>query len=171
MCDIAAAPVSSQAARRAPTQTDSAAAGIPRNQRVEVTPSRINPPSSQRNVSSAQSPEGQGAAVIHHLPRELCRSDRFPSSETATIPAPFIAAISAMASPLLPPRRRQSATHGRCRDFRSIENERVTEALSFTGFVFAMQHTAVNPRARARVPVSMVSKIPAPVRADAREDQ
>src|SRR6266850_3460282 len=84
----------------------------------------------------------------------------FPSSETATIPASFIAAISAIASPLLPT---DAAPIGHTRTLppafaRSTMN-RVTEALSFTGFVFGMQQTAVNPpRAAARVPVSMVSE-------------
>ena len=84
----------------------------------------------------------------------------FPSSETATIPASFIAPISAIASPLLPT---DAAPIGQTRTFppafaRSRMN-RVTEALSFTGFVFGMQQTAVKPpRAAARVPVSMVSE-------------
>src|SRR5467141_1791253 len=84
----------------------------------------------------------------------------FPSSETPTIPASFMAAISAIASPLLPT---DAAPIGHTRTLpatfaRSTMN-RVTEALSFTGFVFGMQQTAVNPpRAAARVPVSMVSE-------------
>src|SRR5258708_7232297 len=84
----------------------------------------------------------------------------FPSSETATIPASFMAAISAIASPLLPT---DAAPIGHTRTlpatFARSRINRVTEALSFTGLVFGMQQTAVNPpRAAARVPVSMVSE-------------
>jgi len=84
----------------------------------------------------------------------------FPSSETPTIPASFMAAISAIASPLLPT---DAAPIGHTRTlpatFARSRMNRVTEALSFTGFVFGMQQTAVNPpRAAARVPVSMVSE-------------
>src|SRR5712664_2584035 len=84
----------------------------------------------------------------------------FPSSDTATIPASFIAAISAIASPLLPT---DAAPIGHTRTlpptFARSKINRVTDALSFTGFVFGMQQTAVNPpRAAARVPVSMVSE-------------
>ena len=40
---------------------------------------------------------------------------------------------------------------------------RVTLALSFTGFVFGMQQTAVNPpRAAERVPVAIVSEFSCP---------
>src|ERR1700674_1189680 len=83
-----------------------------------------------------------------------------PSSDTATIPASFIAAISAMFSPLLPT---DAAPIGHTRtlpvDFARSTINLVTEALSFTGFVFGMQHTAVKPpRAAARVPVSMLSE-------------
>src|SRR5277367_4217539 len=84
-----------------------------------------------------------------------------PSSLTATIPASFIAAISARASPLLPT---EAAPIGQTRTLPAAAArstmERVTEALSFTGCVFGMQQTAVNPpRAAERVPVSMVSDI------------
>src|ERR1700688_3717896 len=83
-----------------------------------------------------------------------------PSSDTATMPACFIAAISAMFSPLLPT---DAAPIGHTRtlpvDFARSTINLVTEALSFTGFVFGMQHTAVKPpRAAARVPVSMLSE-------------
>src|ERR1700730_896892 len=83
-----------------------------------------------------------------------------PSSDTATIPASFIAAISAMFSPLLPT---DAAPIGHTRtlpvDFARSTINRVTEALSFTGLVLGMQHTAVKPpRAAARVPVSMLSE-------------
>ena len=82
-----------------------------------------------------------------------------PSSLTATIPAFFIAAISASASPLLPT---EAAPMGQTRTAAEAAARstmpRVTEALSFTGCVFGMQQTAVNPpRAAARVPVSIVS--------------
>src|SRR5258708_7744249 len=84
----------------------------------------------------------------------------FPSSLTATIPACCIAAISAIASPLLPA---LAAPMGQTRTlahvFARSRMNRVTLALSFTGFVFGMQQTAVNPpRAAAFVPVSMVSE-------------
>src|ERR1700719_518622 len=83
-----------------------------------------------------------------------------PSSDTATIPASFIAAISAMFSPLLPT---DAAPIGQTRtlpvDLARSTINRVTEALSFTGLVLGMQHTAVKPpRAAARVPVSMLSE-------------
>src|ERR1700722_2170096 len=85
----------------------------------------------------------------------------FPSSLTATMPASFIAAISASASPLLPT---EAAPMGQTRTpFAAAARStipRVMEALSFTGWVFGMQQTAVNPpRAAERVPVSMVSDI------------
>src|SRR6266568_4896263 len=83
----------------------------------------------------------------------------FPSSDTATMPASFIPAISEMASPLL---SIDAAPIGHTRTlpmaFARSRMNRVTEALSFTGFVFGMQQTAVKPpRAAARVPVSIVS--------------
>src|SRR5579864_6573834 len=84
----------------------------------------------------------------------------FPSSETATIPASRIAAISEMSSPLLP---MLAAPIGQTRTWpctlaRSTM-KRVIEALSLTGRVLGMQQTAVNPpRAAALVPVSMVSE-------------
>ncbi len=82
-----------------------------------------------------------------------------PSSLTATMPAFFIAAISARASPLLPI---EAAPMGQTRTAPEAAARstmpRVTDALSFTGCVFGMQQTAVNPpRAAACVPVSMVS--------------
>src|ERR1700676_763951 len=82
-----------------------------------------------------------------------------PSSETATIPACFIAAISESASPLLPS---EAAPIGHTRTLETAaarsRMDRVTDTLSFTGRVLGMGHTAVNPpRAAARVPVSMVS--------------
>src|SRR5215472_5233789 len=83
----------------------------------------------------------------------------FPSSETATMPASFIPAISEIASPLLPT---DAAPIGHTRTLpvalaRSRMN-RVTDALSFMGFVLGMQQTAVKPpRAAACVPVSIVS--------------
>src|SRR5207244_3534666 len=76
----------------------------------------------------------------------------FPSSETATMPASFIPAISAIASPLLPT---EAAPMGHTRTVpvasaRSRTNL-VTAALSFTGFVFGIEHTTVKPpRAAAR---------------------
>src|SRR5579859_3546905 len=84
----------------------------------------------------------------------------FPSSETATMPASFIPAISEIASPLL---SIEAAPIGHTRTlpvaFARSRMNRVTDALSFTGFVFGMQHTAVKPPfAAARVPVSMVSE-------------
>src|SRR5712692_11906245 len=83
-----------------------------------------------------------------------------PSSDTATMPAPFIAAISASASPLLPA---DAAPMGQTRTPEASAARsriaRVTEALSFTGRVLGIGHTAVNPpRAAARVPVSIVSE-------------
>src|SRR6266568_2655437 len=76
------------------------------------------------------------------------------------MPACFIEAISAIASPLL---STEAAPMGHTRTlapaFARSRMKRVTEALSFTGFVFGMQQTAVNPpRAAARVPVSIVSE-------------
>src|SRR5499425_1509597 len=87
-----------------------------------------------------------------------------PSSLTATMPACFIAAISAKASPLLPT---DAAPIGHTRALALVAARstipRVTEARSFTGCVFGMQLTAVNPpRAAARVPVSIVSEISPP---------
>src|SRR5258708_19532531 len=84
----------------------------------------------------------------------------FPSPETATIPASFIAAISAMASPLLPT---EAAPIGHTRTlppaFARSKINRVTDALSFTGLVFGIQQTAVNPPPAApRAPVSLVSQ-------------
>src|ERR1700723_3160973 len=84
-----------------------------------------------------------------------------PSSLTATIPAFFIAAISASASPLLPT---DAAPIGHTRTLATAAARstipRVTDALSFTGCVFGIVQTAVNPpRAAERVPVSMVSDI------------
>ena len=71
-----------------------------------------------------------------------------------------MAAISASASPLLPDRSRADRPHARAAAAAARSRiERVTEALSFTGRVLGMGHTAVNPpRAAARVPVSMVSE-------------
>src|SRR6266571_3664404 len=76
------------------------------------------------------------------------------------MPACFIPAISAIASPLL---STEAAPMGHTRTlapaFARSRMKRVTEALSFTGFVLGMQQTAVNPpRAAARVPVSIVSE-------------
>ena len=84
-----------------------------------------------------------------------------PSSLTATIPASFIAAISARASPLLP---MEAAPMGQTRTLPAAAARstipRVIEALSFTGCVLGMQQTAVKPpRAAERVPVSIVSDI------------
>src|ERR1039458_7263229 len=84
-----------------------------------------------------------------------------PSSLTATMPAAFIADISASASPLLPT---DAAPIGQTRTELAAAARstipRVTDALSFTGCVFGMQQTAVNPpRAAARVPVSLSSSI------------
>src|ERR1700722_10083079 len=84
-----------------------------------------------------------------------------PSSLTATIPASFMAAISARASPLLPT---DAAPMGQTRTLFAAAARstipRVMEALSFTGWVLGMQQTAVKPpRAAERVPVSMVSDI------------
>src|SRR5271154_557464 len=84
-----------------------------------------------------------------------------PSSLTATMPASFMAPISASASPLLPT---DAAPMGQTRTAAEAAARstmpRVTDALSFTGCVFGMQQTAVNPpRAAARVPVSIVSDI------------
>src|SRR5882724_3158592 len=83
-----------------------------------------------------------------------------PSSETATIPACFIAAISDNASPLLPI---EAAPIGHTRTLETAAArsmmDRVTETLSFTGRVLGIGQTAVNPpRAAARVPVSIVSE-------------
>src|ERR1700728_460789 len=88
----------------------------------------------------------------------------FPSSLTATMPADFMAEISASASPLLPI---DAAPIGHTRTAPDAAArstiERVTEALSFTGCVFGMQQTAVNPpRAADFAPVSMVSDISPP---------
>src|SRR5580658_2621906 len=87
-----------------------------------------------------------------------------PSSLTATMPAAFMADISASASPWLPS---DAAPIGQTRTIPAAAArstiERVTEALSFTGCVFGMQQTAVNPpRAADFVPVSMVSDISPP---------
>src|SRR5580658_1330312 len=87
-----------------------------------------------------------------------------PSSLTATMPAAFMADISASASPWLPS---DAAPIGQTRTAPAAAArstiERVTEALSFTGCVFGMQQTAVNPpRAADFVPVSMVSDISPP---------
>src|SRR5579859_595156 len=83
-----------------------------------------------------------------------------PSSETATMPASFIAAISAIASPLLPT---LAAPIGHTRTLAEVltrsRMKRVTLALSLTGLVLGMQQTAVKPpRAAERVPVSIVSE-------------
>src|SRR5260221_642216 len=83
-----------------------------------------------------------------------------PSSETATMPASFIAAISAIASPWLPT---LAAPIGHTRVAPAVRAlskiNRVIDALSCTGLVFGMQHTAVNPpRAADFVPDSMVSE-------------
>src|SRR5271165_733039 len=83
-----------------------------------------------------------------------------PSSETATMPASRMAAMSAMFSPLLP---MLAAPMGQTWTWpwalaRSTM-KRVMEALSLTGLVLGMQQTTVKPpRAAARVPVSMVSE-------------
>src|ERR1700730_150041 len=83
-----------------------------------------------------------------------------PSSETATIPASRIDAMSAMslsalsmlAAPIGHTRTRPCA-------FARSTMKRVIEALSFTGLVLGMQHNAVKPpRAAESVPVSMVSE-------------
>src|SRR5712691_261820 len=76
------------------------------------------------------------------------------------MPASFMAAISAMASPWLPT---LAAPIGHTRvdpTKRALSTiNRVIEALSWTGFVFGMQQTAVKPpRAADFVPVSMVSE-------------
>src|SRR6266404_3921390 len=156
------APVNSASCTSRAAQTDSAAAGIPRNpSRVEVTPSRITAPAASE-TSSACSITGRFSDRQYSI---TCRASLavpigFPSSETPTIPASFIAAISAIASPLLPT---DAAPIGHTRTLpwafvRSTIN-RVTDALSFTGFVFGIQQTAVNPpRAAARVPLSIVSE-------------
>src|SRR6266481_6357518 len=88
----------------------------------------------------------------------------FPSSETATMPASRMAAISAISSPLL---AMLAAPMGQTRTWpwtlaRSTM-KRVIEALSLTGLVLGMQQTAVNPpRAADLVPVSMVSEFSCP---------
>src|SRR6195256_2433223 len=83
-----------------------------------------------------------------------------PSSETATIPACFIAAISESASPLLP---MDAAPIGHTRTLETAAArsriERGTDTLSFSGGGVGIGDTAVNPpRAAARVPVSIVSE-------------
>src|SRR6202049_5034277 len=83
-----------------------------------------------------------------------------PSSLTATMPAFCIAAISESPSPRLPV---DAAPMGQTRVLAAAAArstmERVTDALSFTGRVLGMGHTAVNPpQAAARVPVSIVSE-------------
>src|SRR5438445_4748070 len=156
------APVSSASCTSRATQTDSAAAGIPRKpSRVDVTPSRITAPHASETSSACsitvKSSDRQYSITCR---ASLAVAMGFPSSETATIPASFIPAISAMASPLLPI---EAAPIGHTRTlpvvFARSRMNRVTEALSFTGFVFGMQQTAVKPpRAAALVPVSIVSE-------------
>src|SRR5487761_192020 len=72
----------------------------------------------------------------------------WPSSETATMPACFMAAISAMASPLLPT---LAAPMGQTRTLAVAlarsRMKRVTLALSLTGLVFGMQQTGGEPPA------------------------
>ncbi len=82
-----------------------------------------------------------------------------PSSEMATHPAPTNSPISANSSPLLPlvmaPMGKTCTAPSR--RARSMMKS-VTDWLSLTGVVLAMQHTDVKPpRAAARVPVAMVS--------------
>src|SRR5690349_14870395 len=83
-----------------------------------------------------------------------------PSSETATMPASFMAAISARASPSLATLAAPMGhTWTLAATFARSRMKRVTLALSLTGLVLGMQQTAVNPpRAAASVPVAMVSE-------------
>ena len=144
------------------TASDSVAAGIPRRpSRTDCFPSRITAPANSE-LSSQWSITGKSSARQYSI---TCRKSFAvamgrPSSETATIPACFIAAISASASPLLPIDAAPIG-HTRTGDTAAARSriERVTDALSFTGRVFGIGHTAVNPpRAAARVPVSIVSE-------------
>src|SRR5580693_8781723 len=125
-------------------------------------PSRITPPA-KREGSSQWSITGKSSVLQYSITWRIRRAvaTGLPSSLTATIPASFIAAISARASPLLP---MDTAPIGQTRTLPPAAARstipRVIEALSFTGCVFGMQQTAVKPpRAAARVPVSMVSDI------------
>src|SRR6202790_2246372 len=155
------APVSSASCTSRATHTDSAAAGIPgKPRRVDVTPSRITAPAAS-DTSSECSITGIPSDWQYSI---TCRASfavamGLPSSLTATMPASFMAAISAMASPWLP---MEAAPVGRTRAaaVRALSiMKRVIAALSCTGRVFGMQQTAVNPPfAAARVPVSMVSE-------------
>src|SRR5580704_4539511 len=87
-----------------------------------------------------------------------------PSSLTATMPAFCMAPISERPSPRLPI---DAAPMGQTCVLATEADRsriaRVTEALSLTGRVLGMGHTAVKPpRAAARVPVSMVSELSPP---------
>src|SRR5258708_4020041 len=156
------APVSSVNGTSRATQTDSAAAGIPRNpSRFDVTPSRITAPAASE-TSSECSITGRSSDRQYSITWRVSRAVAigFPSSETATMPASFIAAISAIASPWLPT---LAAPIGHTRVAPAVRAlskiNRVIDALSCTGLVFGMQHTAVNPpRAADFVPDSMVSE-------------
>ena len=82
-----------------------------------------------------------------------------PSSETATIPASFISPISASSVPseFLVTAPIGSTLARPARSACSITN-RVTAALSFTGVVFGIAHTVVNPPATAAAaPLAIVS--------------
>src|SRR5258708_17151566 len=83
-----------------------------------------------------------------------------PYARTATIPACFMAGIPEMCSRLLPTLAAPiGSTRALAHALARSRMNGVTLALSFTGFVFGMQQTAVSPpRAAAFVAVSMVSE-------------
>src|ERR1700722_16340481 len=164
MCAICSrAPVSPATSTSRPTQMDSVCAGIPLSpRRVDCGPSRITPPA-KSDGSSQWSTTSKSSERQYSITWRISRAvaTGFPSSLTATIPASFMAAISARASPLLPT---DAAPIGQTRTMPWAAARstipRVTDALSFTGSVLGMQQTAVKPpRAAERVPVSIVSDI------------
>ncbi len=143
------------------TMISSEATGIPFNPSlVEAMPSFICPPadspvSSQWLITSMLK---SFAYSIASLMRPLFITG-LPSSEIATHPASFSSPISARASPfssLLTAPTGYTFTMPSSCAFLSMYL--VTDALSLTGSVFAMQATPVNPPAAAAVaPVFIVS--------------
>ena len=118
--------------------------------RTDCFPSRITPPA-KSDGSSQWSITGRPSELQYSITWRISRAvaTGLPSSLTATIPAFFIAAISASASPLLPTEAAPIG-HTRTGDFAAARSTipRVTEALSFTGD--GIRHAANGRKSAAR---------------------
>ena len=141
--------------------TDSEAAGIPLKPSSVLTRPSCMTPLPVRCASSACWMTGMRKSVEYSSARRISSAfmTGWPSSEMATQPAPINSPISASSSPrcplvMAPMGKTWAAPSRRARSMMKS----VTDWLSLTGAVLAIQQTDVNPpRAAARVPVAIVS--------------